>query len=83
VLIVVCRRYIIGLPLFQKNAVEMGKQMMQDSLKHLGPAVIGFELGNEVNLQLLNCQQHAKHTAQAKAAQCFCQLARLAITTTS
>eukprot|EP00878_Enallax_costatus_P013634 GHUV01014256.1.p1 GENE.GHUV01014256.1~~GHUV01014256.1.p1 ORF type:complete len:561 (+),score=79.37 GHUV01014256.1:338-2020(+) len=40
-------RFIIGLPLFQKNAIEMSKQMIADAKKYLGNAVIGFELGNE------------------------------------
>ena len=42
-------RFIIGLPLYHKNAIEMGKQMIADAKKYLGNAVIGFELGNEVS----------------------------------
>jgi hypothetical protein len=42
------RRYIIGLPLFQKNAVEMSRQMIGQAKKFLGSSVIGYELGNEV-----------------------------------
>ena len=41
-------RYLIGLPLWQKNAVELSRQIMKDAHKYLGDAVIGFELGNEV-----------------------------------
>lgn len=42
------RRFIIGLPLFQKNAVEMSRQMMGQAKKYLGSSVMGYELGNEV-----------------------------------
>ncbi|WIA40051.1 hypothetical protein OEZ86_013470 [Tetradesmus obliquus] len=41
-------RYIFGLPLWQKNAVELSKEIMALAEKHLAPgAVIGYELGNE------------------------------------
>jgi hypothetical protein len=42
-------RYIIGLPLWQKNAVEMGRHMIEQAQKHLGDSLMGFELGNEVS----------------------------------
>jgi hypothetical protein len=42
------RRFIIGLPLFQKNAVEMSRQMTGQAKKYLGSSVMGYELGNEV-----------------------------------
>jgi hypothetical protein len=42
-------RYIFGLPLWQKNAVELSKEIMALAEKNLAPgAVIGYELGNEV-----------------------------------
>lgn len=41
-------RYIIGLPLHQKNATEMSRAMMAAAKAQLGPALMGFELGNEV-----------------------------------
>jgi len=41
-------RYIIGLPLHQRNATAMSRQMMITAKKVLGRALIGFELGNEV-----------------------------------
>ncbi|KAF6259982.1 hypothetical protein COO60DRAFT_1509569 [Scenedesmus sp. NREL 46B-D3] len=41
-------RFIFGLPLWQKNAVQLSKQIMALAQKNLSPAsVIGFELGNE------------------------------------
>lgn len=43
----VCR-YIIGLPLHQRNATAMSRQLMITAKKELGPALQGFELGNEV-----------------------------------
>lgn len=46
-------RFIIGLPLFQKNAVEMSRQMIKDAKKYLGSSVIGYELGNEVREDVL------------------------------
>jgi hypothetical protein len=42
-------RFVIGLPLFQKNAVEMSRQMMGQAKKYLGSSVIQYELGNEVS----------------------------------
>lgn len=42
-------RFVIGLPLFQKNAVEMSRQMMGQAKKYLGNSVIQYELGNEVS----------------------------------
>jgi hypothetical protein len=44
---------VIGLPLFQKNAVEMSKQMMGQAKKYLGSSVIQYELGNEVRRLVL------------------------------
>jgi hypothetical protein len=42
-------RYIFGLPLWQKNAVALSKEIMALAEKNLAPgAVIGYELGNEV-----------------------------------
>lgn len=41
-------RYLIGLPLWQKNAIELSQQIMKDAQQYLGDALIGFELGNEV-----------------------------------
>jgi hypothetical protein len=42
------RRYIIGLPLHQKNATSMSRVLMTTAKRALGPALLGFELGNEV-----------------------------------
>lgn len=41
-------RYIIGLPLWQKNAIDMSQQIIAAAQEHLGDALLGFELGNEV-----------------------------------
>jgi hypothetical protein len=43
-----CCRFIIGLPLHQRNATAMSRQLMITAKKELGPALKGFELGNEV-----------------------------------
>jgi len=41
-------RYIIGLPLAQKNALALSKKMITDTMSYLPPqAVFAFELGNE------------------------------------
>ncbi|WIA13252.1 hypothetical protein OEZ85_006841 [Tetradesmus obliquus] len=40
-------RFIIGLPLWQKNAAEMGRHIIDQAQKHLGDSLMGFELGNE------------------------------------
>jgi hypothetical protein len=54
---VACCRYIFGLPLWQKNAVALSKEIMALAEKNLAPgAVIGYELGNEVRLLLLRLQ---------------------------
>jgi hypothetical protein len=46
----VCCRYIFGLPLWQKNAVALSKEIIDIAEKTFSPgAVIGYELGNEVN----------------------------------
>lgn len=50
VCVCVPRRYIIGLPLHQRNATAMSRQLMITAKKELGPALQGFELGNEVRL---------------------------------
>jgi hypothetical protein len=64
----VCR-FIIGLPLFQKNAVEMCQQMIGQAKKYLGSSVIGFELGNEVSLTVgLNLHCTLGYSAAAAAA---------------
>jgi hypothetical protein len=42
-------RYIIGLPLHQRNATALSRQLMITAKKELGPALKGFELGNEVS----------------------------------
>lgn len=41
-------RFIIGLPLAQRNALELSRTIMQDARATLGASVVGFELGNEV-----------------------------------
>lgn len=41
-------RFLLGLPLFPKNSIDMSKKMIADAKKYLGDSVIGFELGNEV-----------------------------------
>lgn len=40
-------RYLIGLPLWTANAIEVGKGMMEIATATLGNALVGFELGNE------------------------------------
>jgi hypothetical protein len=50
------RRYIIGLPLHQRNATAMSRQLMRTAKKELGPALQGFELGNEVGLSACDDQ---------------------------
>lgn len=40
-------RFILGLPLWPKNATAMGKQIIAASKKYLGNSVIVYELGNE------------------------------------
>lgn len=41
-------KFIIGLPLWPKNSIDMSKRIMAAAKKNLGDAVIVYELGNEV-----------------------------------
>lgn len=41
-------RFVIGLPLWPKNSIDLSKQIMAAANKNLGSSVIVFELGNEV-----------------------------------
>ena len=45
-------RFLIGLPLWRSNSIEMARKMMQKAEATLGSALIGFELGNEVGGRL-------------------------------
>eukprot|EP00775_Hariotina_reticulata_P002235 gene2235-2547_t len=40
-------RFIFGLPLWQKNALDLSKKILKDSKDVLGDSIIGYELGNE------------------------------------
>lgn len=40
-------RYIVGLPLWDRNSYYLAQQMMAKATEKLGDAVIAFELGNE------------------------------------
>lgn len=40
-------RFVIGLPLWPKNAVVLSKKIIADAKRNLGGSVIVFELGNE------------------------------------
>jgi hypothetical protein len=43
-----CCRFIFGLPLWQSNAVQLSREIINATQKHFGKTVIGYELGNEV-----------------------------------
>lgn len=64
--LVLLSRFIIGLPLAQKNAIEMSKQMIGQAKKYLGSAVIGYELGNEVSNLLVSSATLLPHVAVRK-----------------
>jgi hypothetical protein len=53
--------FIFGLPLWQSNAVQLSRQIINATQKHFGKAVIRYELGNEVGLGYLFCH----HLCQA------------------
>jgi hypothetical protein len=50
-------RYIIGLPLWQKNAVDMSRHIIEQAQTHLADSLMGFELGNEVSTTLISLSQ--------------------------
>jgi hypothetical protein len=61
-------RFIFGLPLWQKNALDLSKQILKDTKAILGDSVIGYELGNEVS-----APGEAQGAGQVAQLKCCCQ----------